>query len=161
MAYTEIFSLWAVSEKKFGGLSFTSQDVGVVLAISGFGLLLFQATLYPMIERNIGPIRLSRYAAYLAVLLLSTYTFIAKLRGIALYVIINCASLVKNVLSSQDQRGAANGISMTGMSLFKTVAPASGGALFALAQKRQHASFLPEGNYMFIGAEQGFYFGTG
>ncbi|KAK1318780.1 Protein ZINC INDUCED FACILITATOR-LIKE 1 [Acorus calamus] len=108
MAYTEIFSLWAVSEKKFGGLSFTSQDVGVVLAVSGFGLLLFQATLYPIIERNIGPIKISRYGA------------------------------------SQDQRGAANGISMAGMSLFKAVAPAAGGAVFALAQKRQHASFLPE-----------------
>lgn len=31
----QIFSLWAVSDKKYGGLSFSSQDVGEVLAISG------------------------------------------------------------------------------------------------------------------------------
>ena len=31
----QIFSLWAVSDKKYGGLSFSSQDVGIVLAISG------------------------------------------------------------------------------------------------------------------------------
>ncbi|CAN1182367.1 Probable peptide/nitrate transporter At3g43790 [Linum perenne] len=34
IAYSEIFSLWAVSDKKFGGLSFSSQAVGEVLAIS-------------------------------------------------------------------------------------------------------------------------------
>lgn len=31
----QVFSLWAVSDKKYGGLSFSSQDVGEVLAISG------------------------------------------------------------------------------------------------------------------------------
>lgn len=31
----QIFSLWAVSDEKFGGLSFSSQDVGEALAISG------------------------------------------------------------------------------------------------------------------------------
>jgi hypothetical protein len=29
----------------------------------------------------------------------------------------------------QDQRGAANGISMTGMSIFKAIAPAAGGIM--------------------------------
>ncbi|PON78119.1 Major facilitator [Parasponia andersonii] len=35
MAYSEIFSLWAVSPKKLGGLGFSTEEVGVVLAISG------------------------------------------------------------------------------------------------------------------------------
>uniref|UniRef100_A0A0E0DS30 Major facilitator superfamily (MFS) profile domain-containing protein n=1 Tax=Oryza meridionalis TaxID=40149 RepID=A0A0E0DS30_9ORYZ len=34
MAYTEIFSLWSESDKKYGGLSFSPEDVGQVLAIS-------------------------------------------------------------------------------------------------------------------------------
>ncbi|KAH9296472.1 hypothetical protein KI387_040060, partial [Taxus chinensis] len=34
IAYSEIFSLWAVSPKEYGGLSFTTSDVGVVLAIT-------------------------------------------------------------------------------------------------------------------------------
>ena len=33
--YIQIFSLWAVSSRKFRGLSLTSQDVGTVLAVSG------------------------------------------------------------------------------------------------------------------------------
>ncbi|KAK1280620.1 Protein ZINC INDUCED FACILITATOR-LIKE 1 [Acorus gramineus] len=165
MAYNEIFSLWAVSDRKFGGLSFTSQDVGVVLGVSGFGLLVFQMTLYPMVERIFGPIKVSRIAAILSILLLSTYTLIAKFRGILLYVLINSASLLKNVLSlvivtglfilqnnavSQDQRGAANGISMTAQSIFKAVAPAAGGAIFAWSQKRQYASFLPGDEMVFF-----------
>ncbi|KAK1292574.1 Protein ZINC INDUCED FACILITATOR-LIKE 1 [Acorus calamus] len=165
MAYSEIFSLWAVSDRKFGGLSFTSQDVGMVLSISGLSLLLFQMTLYPMVERIFGPIKVSRVAAILSILLLSTYTLIAKFRGILLYVLINCASLLKNILSlvivtglfilqnnavSQDQRGAANGISMMAQSIFKAVAPAAGGAIFAWSQKRQHASFLPGDEMVFF-----------
>ncbi|BAT12567.1 Os11g0136400 [Oryza sativa Japonica Group] len=35
MAYTEIFSLWSESDKQFGGLNFSSEDVGQVLAITG------------------------------------------------------------------------------------------------------------------------------
>jgi hypothetical protein len=33
--HLQIFSLWAVSSRKYRGLGFTSQDVGIVLAISG------------------------------------------------------------------------------------------------------------------------------
>jgi len=33
--YLQSFSLWAVSKRKFKGLSLTTQDVGIVLAISG------------------------------------------------------------------------------------------------------------------------------
>nr|GMD46590.1 protein ZINC INDUCED FACILITATOR 1-like isoform X2 [Ipomoea batatas] len=35
MAYTEIFSLWAESPRNLGGLSYSSDEVGVVLAVSG------------------------------------------------------------------------------------------------------------------------------
>lgn len=32
---SQIFPLWAVSPKKFGGLNYSTSDVGEVLAISG------------------------------------------------------------------------------------------------------------------------------
>ncbi|PHT27173.1 Protein ZINC INDUCED FACILITATOR-LIKE 1 [Capsicum baccatum] len=41
MAYLEIFSLWAVSPRSLGGLSFTTADVGQVLAITGDQLVFF------------------------------------------------------------------------------------------------------------------------
>ncbi|THG12555.1 hypothetical protein TEA_005217 [Camellia sinensis var. sinensis] len=162
MAYTEIFSLWAVSPRSYGGLSYTTADVGEVLAVSGLGLLLFQLFLYPLVVRIVGPIMVSRIGAALSIPLLSSYPYIAMLSGVGLALVVSSASVLKNVLSvsittglfllqnravSQEQRGAANGISMSAMSLFKAVGPAAGGSLFSWAQTRQGAYFFP-GNHM-------------
>jgi hypothetical protein len=43
----------------------------------------------------------------------------------------------------QDQRGAANGLSVSLASVFKAIGPAGGGALFAWGQKRPDTSILP------------------
>lgn len=162
MAYTEIFSLWAESPRRLGGLSYSSDDVGVVLAFSGFGLLVFQLFMYPLVERYFGPTMTTRVAGILSIPLLTSYPYIALLSGITLSLVLNCASIMKNVLSvsivtgffilqnnavDQDQRGTANGIAMTAMSIFKALGPAGGGTLFSWSEKRQEASFLP-GNQM-------------
>ncbi|KAG9454964.1 hypothetical protein H6P81_007868 [Aristolochia fimbriata] len=165
MAYSEIFSLWAVSDREYGGLSFSTKDVGQVLAISGVGLFVFQLGLYPKVERILGPVLVLRAAAALSIPLLQSYPFIAMLPGSTLSFAINCASLLKNVFVgsiitglfllqnnavAQHQRGAANGIAMTTMSLFRSLGPAGGGPLFAWAQKRQDASFLPGDHIVFF-----------
>ncbi|XP_052187577.1 probable peptide/nitrate transporter At3g43790 isoform X2 [Diospyros lotus] len=165
VAYSEIFSLWAVSDKKYGGLSFSSQEVGEVLAISGFGLLLFQLLLYPSIEKMLGPLVVTRLSAVISIPLLSIYPYIAMLSGLILHMAINLASILRNTLSvslvtgifillnnavPQHQRGAANGISMAAMSVSKAFGPAGGGALFSLAQKRQVAAFLPGDQLVFF-----------
>ncbi|CAN6352761.1 unnamed protein product, partial [Urochloa humidicola] len=61
-AYTEIFSLWAESDKKFGGLSFSSEDVGQVLVVAGVSILLYQTFIYPHFVKVHGPINTSRVA---------------------------------------------------------------------------------------------------
>ncbi|KAE8709744.1 putative peptide/nitrate transporter [Hibiscus syriacus] len=63
MAYSEIFSLWAVSPRKFGGLSYSTEDVGQVLAVTGFSLLVFQSSAYPYVERMLGPVMVARIAS--------------------------------------------------------------------------------------------------
>ncbi|KAK4485624.1 hypothetical protein RD792_008267 [Penstemon davidsonii] len=141
MAYSEIFSLWAVSPRKIGGLSYTTSDVGEVLSITGFGMLFFQLFLYSWVEALVGTVMISRIGAVITIPLLASYPFIARLSGTILSLVLNCASMLKNVLSvaittgllvmqnravSQEQRGAANGISMTAMSLFKAIGPAAG-----------------------------------
>jgi hypothetical protein len=87
-----------------------------------------------------------------------SYPFIAGLSGLSLSLMLNCASILINVLSvsaitgllilqnravDQSQRGAANGIAMTAMSLFKTVGPAGAGILFSWSERRLNAAFLP------------------
>ncbi|XP_022752842.1 probable peptide/nitrate transporter At3g43790 isoform X1 [Durio zibethinus] len=165
IAYAEIFSLWTVSDKKYGGLSFSSQDVGEVLAISGLGLLLFQLLLYPPVEKVLGPLTVTRLSAAISIPLLSCFPYITMLSGVILHVVINCAALLRNTLSvslvtglfilqnnavPQSQRGAANGLSMTAMSVFKAFGPAGGGVLFSWAQKRQAAAFLPGDQMVFF-----------
>ncbi|KAL9242647.1 hypothetical protein vseg_016630 [Gypsophila vaccaria] len=165
MAYTEIFSLWAVSPRKLGGLSYTTDNVGTVLAITGTGMVIFQLFLYTYAERIFGPIVVARICGILSIPLLQSYPFIALLSGATLAVVLNCASVVRNLLSiciitstfvlqnqavDQAQRGAANGISMTIMSLCKAVGPACGGALLSWTEKRQHASFLPGTHMLFF-----------
>ncbi|KAG6642738.1 hypothetical protein CIPAW_09G161400 [Carya illinoinensis] len=162
MAYTEIFSLWAVSPRKYGGLSYSTADIGEVLAITGFGLLVFQLFVYPLMAKIFGPIMVSRIGAVITIPLLSSYPFMAMLSGLSLTILINCASIMKNVLAvsittglfllqnravAQKQRGAANGISMSAMSLSKAIGPAGGGSLFSWAQKRQNVFFL-QGSHM-------------
>ncbi|KAL9235174.1 hypothetical protein vseg_009961 [Gypsophila vaccaria] len=165
MAYTEIFSLWAVSPRKLGGLSYSTENVGTVLSITGLGMLVFQLFLYPQIDKIFGPIMVVRICGVLSIPLLQCYPFIALLSGLSLTLVLNSASVIKNILSvcivtssfilqnravDQDQRGAANGISMTTMSLFKAVGPACGGALLSWSEKRQDAAFLPGTHMIFF-----------
>ncbi|GAU16395.1 hypothetical protein TSUD_117440 [Trifolium subterraneum] len=131
----------------------------------GFALIIYQLSLYPSLERIFGPVRFARISGVLSIPLLQSYPFIAMLSGITLFLVINIASLLKNLLSitvvtglfllqnravEQHQRGAANGIAMTGMSIFKTIGPAGGGAVLAWSQKRMHASFLPGTHMVFF-----------
>ncbi|VAI40457.1 unnamed protein product [Triticum turgidum subsp. durum] len=164
-AYLEIFSLWAVSSRKYHGLSLTSQDVGTVLAISGFGVLVYQLVIYPLLAKYVGLIKPFRFAVVLSILLLTTYPFMGNLYGVELKVLINIASLLKNMFAAtitvacnilqntaviQEQRGVANGISVTLMSIFKAVAPAAGGILFSWAQKNITRLFLPGDHILFF-----------
>ncbi|XP_021313321.1 protein ZINC INDUCED FACILITATOR 1 isoform X2 [Sorghum bicolor] len=160
VAYLESFSFWAASKRKFGGLSLTSQDLAIVLTISGAGVLVYQFVVYPFIVKYFGPIRPLRPAAILSILLLTTYPFMHNLQGLELKVLINIASILKNVLSivtypmvqvqPQKQRGAANGISVTVLSLFKGVGPAGAGTLFSWTQKHVTGLFLPGDQILFL-----------
>ncbi|XP_054814046.1 protein ZINC INDUCED FACILITATOR-LIKE 1-like [Prosopis cineraria] len=165
IAFQEVFSLWAVSPKRLGGLTFSTDDVGDVLAISGVALIIYQLTLYPSVERICGPLSIARISAALSIPLLQSFPYIAMLSGFTLYLVLNVASIAKNLLSvtittglfllqnravEQHQRGAANGISMTGMSIFKAIGPAAGGAILTWSQKRMGASFLPGPHMVFF-----------
>ncbi|XP_028803348.1 protein ZINC INDUCED FACILITATOR-LIKE 1 isoform X2 [Neltuma alba] len=165
ITYAEVFSLWAVSPLELGGLNFTTDDVGNVLSISGFALLLYQIFLYPTMEKVCGTINLARIAAALTIPLLQSYPFIAMLSGFPLHLVITIASvlmlcipaiidtclfLLQNRAVEQHQRGAANGIAMTAMSLFKAGGPALGGVVLSWSQKRLNASFLPGTNLVFF-----------
>ncbi|KAF1884816.1 hypothetical protein Lal_00028703 [Lupinus albus] len=170
IAFQEVFSLWAVSPRRLGGLNFTTDDVGNVLSISvnigseivlnleiqeltlvaigyfenGLALIIYQAILYPFVQKAFGMIGMARISGVLAIPLTQSFPFIAMCSGSALFTLLSIASALKNLLSTnittglfliqnravaQHQRGEANGIAMTFMSVFKTIGPAIGGAM--------------------------------
>ncbi|KAL6905685.1 hypothetical protein ACP4OV_003286 [Aristida adscensionis] len=164
-AYSEIFSLWAVSDRKYGGLSFSSKEVGQVLAVAGAGLLVYQLFIFRPVYKFLGSVNSCRAASALSIPILAAYPFMTHLSGFTLGLALYLAAIVKGVLSMtiitgtsllqnyavpQGQRGAANGISTTAMSFFKAIAPAGAGVLFSWAQKRQHAAFFPGDQIIFL-----------
>ncbi|TVU50734.1 hypothetical protein EJB05_02121, partial [Eragrostis curvula] len=153
-AYSEIFSLWVVSDKKYGGLSFSSKEVGQVLAISGVGLLVYQLFFYRSVHKILGSINSCRISSVstivLSIPLLAAFPFMTHLSGYRLGLSLYLATIAKALLGPQSQRGAANGLSTTAMSFFKAIGPAGAGILFSWAQKRQDAAFLPGDKIIFF-----------
>ncbi|KAK3136056.1 hypothetical protein QOZ80_5BG0427450 [Eleusine coracana subsp. coracana] len=164
-AYTEIFSLWTVSDRKYGGLSFSSKDVGQVLTVAGASLIVYQLFVFRWVDKIFGPIHSTRVAAALSIPIIAAYPFMTHLSGLKLGLALYSAAMIKSVLAitiltgtsllqnnavPQEQRGAANGIATTAMSLFKAAAPAAGGVIFSWAQKRQHAAFFPGDQMVFL-----------
>uniref|UniRef100_A0A6N2K477 Major facilitator superfamily (MFS) profile domain-containing protein n=1 Tax=Salix viminalis TaxID=40686 RepID=A0A6N2K477_SALVM len=97
-----------------------------------------------------GKLSFASFVLAVSIPLLASYPYIAMLSGITLHLVINCASILRNTLSPQSQRAAANGISMTAMSVFKAFGPVGGGTLFSWAQKRQVSAFLPGDEMVFF-----------
>ncbi|CAL0311024.1 unnamed protein product [Lupinus luteus] len=165
VACQEVFSLWAVSPRGLGGLNFTTDDVGNILAVSGIAIIIYQLFLYPLLQKFCGPVTLIRITAVLCIPLLQCYPFMTMLSGFNLYMLINIASILHNLMFEtivtclfllqnraveQHQRGTANGLTLTAMSAFKAIGPAGGGALLTWSQKRSNASFLPGTHIVFF-----------
>ncbi|WVZ54620.1 hypothetical protein U9M48_005388 [Paspalum notatum var. saurae] len=164
-AYSEIFSLWTVSSRKYGGLSFASKDVGQVLTVAGASLLVYQLFAYRWVDKVLGPINSARISSALSIPIIAAYPFMTHLSGIRLDVPLYIAAMLKSVFAitrvtgisllqnkavPQEQRGAANGIATTAMSLSKAFAPAGAGIIFSWAQRRQHAAFFPGDHMVFL-----------
>ncbi|CAN6339498.1 unnamed protein product [Urochloa humidicola] len=164
-AYSEIFSLWTVSSRKYGGLSFSSKDVGQVLTVAGASLLVYQLLAYRWVNKVLGPIHSTQISSALSIPILAAYPFMTHLSGIRLGVPLYIAAMLKSIFAitrttgtsllqnsavPQEQRGVANGIATTAMSLSKAFAPAGAGIIFSWAQKRQHATFFPGDHMLFL-----------
>lgn len=101
---------------------------------------------------------MTQVPAVLTIILTAMYPLIATLSGTTLWIVLISVSAVKNLLSASvvvgssilmnnsvmtGQRGVANGISTSIMSLFKAVGPATAGIIFSWGQARVDASILP------------------
>ncbi|GJN28386.1 hypothetical protein PR202_gb16499 [Eleusine coracana subsp. coracana] len=156
----QILSLWAVSDRNYGGLSFSSEDIGQVLAMAGASLLVYQLLIYRWVHKILGTLNSSRVASVVSILVLATYPFMTYLHGVKLCFALYSAAVMKSALAitittgisllqNNSVRGTANGISTTAMSFFKATAPIGAGAIFSWTQKRQDEAFLPGDQVVF------------
>ncbi|KAL2613739.1 hypothetical protein R1flu_025431 [Riccia fluitans] len=167
-SFTEIFSLWSVSPRASDGLGLPTSAAGIVLAVSGFSVFVFNMTIFPIIAHYLGPILVTRVPAMITVVLLALFPFVSRLDGTLEWIALNILALTRTVLSTAvltgtfmlinnsvptNQRGAANGISITFVALARTVGPAFAGAVFAWSQSRPHATFLPGVQLVFAALE--------
>ncbi|ESW20760.1 hypothetical protein PHAVU_005G012400 [Phaseolus vulgaris] len=165
VAYQEVFSLWALSPTRLGGLNFTSDNVGNVLAISGVAITIYQLSLYRLMQKACGTVTLVQITGVLSIPLLQCYPFMTMLSGFTLQLVINVVSILNNVMIEtiatslfllqnkaveQHQRGTANSIAMTGMSAFKAIGPACAGALLSWSQKHINGYSLPGTHIVFL-----------
>ncbi|KAL6643299.1 hypothetical protein ACP70R_021480 [Stipagrostis hirtigluma subsp. patula] len=103
-------------------------------------LLVYQLFFYQWVDKFLGTVNSSRIAAALSIFIVASNPFMTHLYGIELSLALYPALMIKSILSTtigtpQDQRGAANGISTTAMSLVKAVAPIGAGALYSHGHK--------------------------
>ncbi|KAH7421166.1 hypothetical protein KP509_13G043600 [Ceratopteris richardii] len=165
MAYSEIFSWWAVSPKSYGGLEFSTNEVADVLTIAGVALFVFQFFVTARLTKLFGAVRVVQIPAILTVILTAVHPLIAKLDEVPLWSAIILSQILKRLLSAcvtvgssvlmnnsvaSGQRGALNGISTSIMSLFKAIGPTIAGFIFSSGQARINSSFLP-GMWMVFG----------
>ncbi|KAF2906542.1 hypothetical protein DAI22_12g025500 [Oryza sativa Japonica Group] len=146
MAYTEIFSLWSESDKQFGGLNFSSEDVGQVLAITGASILIYQTFIYPHIVKVLGIINTSRVAVILSMALLCSYPPMTYLSRPWLSIVVNIASMLKNnfVETISVKCRIAKYKCNFGFATELII------LVFSWAQKRQHAFFFPGDQMVFF-----------
>ncbi|XP_048582542.1 probable peptide/nitrate transporter At3g43790 isoform X2 [Nematostella vectensis] len=63
----ELFNLWVATEPRYGGLGFSTDQIGTVLLISGLVLTFLGPTVLPKIEQKIGSILMFQIFATLAI----------------------------------------------------------------------------------------------
>ncbi|XP_020405271.1 probable peptide/nitrate transporter At3g43790 isoform X4 [Zea mays] len=98
-AYSEILSLWAVSDRKYGGLSFSTEDTGQVLAMAGASLLVYQLVIYRWVHRILGTVNSARIASAVSILVLATYPFMTYLSGVKLSLALCSAAMMRSALA--------------------------------------------------------------
>ncbi|CAN6357512.1 unnamed protein product [Urochloa humidicola] len=99
-AYSEILSLWAVSDRKYGGLSFSTKDIGEVLAMAGASLLMYQLIIYRWVHKMLGTVNSSRVASAVSIVVLATYPLMTYLSGVKLSLALYSAAMMKSALAT-------------------------------------------------------------
>lgn len=175
ITFQETYVLWCQTDRKYGGLSWSSAEVGTSLAMAGVLLLIFQMIIFPMMSAKYGYRRLYFWSWLVSVPLFFVTAFMADIRerilagqhsehaaDAALWTLTALHHLVRvacqtfaftsimimiNNSATPETLGVVNGIGQMSASGIRAVGPALGGLMWQYSLKSELAWPL---NYHFV-----------
>ncbi|CAH3019912.1 unnamed protein product [Porites evermanni] len=148
IGYDELFSLWAATQSKHGGLGFSTDQIGTVLLCVAAPVLVLQVWLFPKFERRLGAKRVFQFSCIVvgitifSVCWTNTYHERSKVLWPLLLVILlpmklttgcgfsSTAIFVNNSVPNE-LLASVNGLGMTAAALCRAIAPVIVGSSFA------------------------------
>ncbi|KAG6554642.1 hypothetical protein Mapa_003660 [Marchantia paleacea] len=145
LASVAVYSLWSVA------------DVATTEVFISASIFVFNMTLFPSIERYLGPLLLARISAIMCAPVIILFPLVSSLHGTTRWVVLNVLALTRTSLIGfiitasfiltnnsvpTEQRGAANGLSVGWGCLSRALGPAIAGTVFAWSQNRKDPKFL-------------------
>jgi MFS family permease len=149
-ALNEVFSLWAMSYVRAGGLDMDTNEIGIVFAISGVFLLPVNMYLYPIVDDWLGSLTVHQVCGVASIPTFMAYPLVTYLMTLdcracmwAALMIVElsktlCAlaqftsiMILVNNSGPIDQIGSVNGIAQSAVALTRAIAPALCSALFS------------------------------
>ncbi|XP_076434830.1 uncharacterized protein LOC143274788 [Babylonia areolata] len=148
IGFEDVFTIFASTAKKYDGLAFSTDQIGIALGAVSIPLLFIQLKLYPLLVSKVGikkaylicvsfmsiPIQLMPMVHMLADnkvwLWVCLVALTLPLRVAANSCFTGSSLLINNSVTS-DNAGKANGLGMTCTAIARTLAPTVGGAMFS------------------------------
>ena len=146
----EVIPLWVMSTFSKGGLEFSPDNIGALMAAGGIVMLIANLVVFPILGKRYPPVSIFIFSSFLtgifvmfepvvvhAFYKISTFglwtalIFMNTARISFLMFGMTAIFVITNNSATSDIRGRVNGISMAVASLFKMLGPTTGGITFA------------------------------
>ncbi|XP_062597374.1 uncharacterized protein LOC134258806 [Saccostrea cucullata] len=149
IGYEEIFTIWASTKTNYDGLGFETDEIGMVLGLSSFPMLILNLFIYPFLDRIFGTKKTFIICGCINGILMTVTPMLhliessspSMLWTILLVLIVpqkimtsclfTASSLFINNSSPPHMAGSVNGIATTSTAIARTLAPTIGGSIFA------------------------------
>ncbi|BFZ18360.1 hypothetical protein BsWGS_21399 [Bradybaena similaris] len=147
IAIEDIFPVFASTRKDYGGLGFSTNEIGLALGAIFLPLLLLQVKIYPFLVSKMGIRKVFLFSAMVSLICCQCIPMVRLLNNrvwlwicllgiqIPYKIATNCCfagtSLLINNSVSQELAGQVNGLAMMTTAMGRTVAPVLAGLLFS------------------------------
>lgn len=167
IVFDEVVPLWAMATHIKGGLEFEEYQIGTLMSITGFFLVLYTIFIYPKLSAYLGRKNGFRVSQALAAPFIFSITILNKLDSSSPYKFpalvffygsakalnslgfASCALILNNCVEAE-KRASLNGLSMSFGSMSKSVGPFLGSLAFAWSVNNKFNYFPLDFHFVFV-----------